>query len=110
MNVVILILVFLISIALLLGISFLLTRRAAFQVINIFRKNNAIGKHNAKTIDDLGLRPLSFTQRMFRPRNYKPQALKVLAEAQIIQVTEEGKFYISEEKLNDFLMKNKKTI
>ena len=79
-----------------------LMRRAARQVIKIFREYNATDAKNAKTIDELGLRPPSMMERMMRRRDYKPHALNALMKAEIIQVTKDGKLYLSEEKLIDF--------
>ena len=79
-----------------------LTRRAAHQVIKIFRENNAIDKKNAKTADELGLTPPGVLERMMRRRDYKPYALNALISAEIIQRTEDGKLYLSEEKLAEF--------
>ena len=85
----------------------LLMMRAFSSVIKIFRENNAINEKNAKTIDELGLRPPTFTQRMFRTRDYKPQALDLLRRADIVQMTEDGKLYLSEEKLASSKLKNR---
>ncbi len=76
-----------------------LTRRAVRQVIAIFKKNNALNPEQAKTIDELGLRPLTLGQRLLRARDYKPRAMKALIEAKIILATEDGRLYISEENL-----------
>jgi len=90
---------------LLLGLFFIprwLTRRAARQVIKIFRKNNATDSKTARTIDELGLRPPGMMERMMRRRDYKPHALNALMQAGVIQVTEDGRLYLSEEKLSEF--------
>jgi hypothetical protein len=79
-----------------------LMRRAARQVIKIFREHNATDAKNAKTIDELGLRPPGMMERMMRRRDYKPYALNALMKAEIIHQTEDGKLYLSEEKLSDF--------
>lgn len=76
-----------------------LIRHAISSVIQIFREHNAIDVRNAKTMDDLGLRPRAMMQRMFRRRDYKPQALQILMKAEIIQTTEDGKLYLSEDRL-----------
>jgi len=76
-----------------------LTRRAARQVIKIFRKHNAIDSKTARTVDELGLRPAGMMQRIGRRRDYKPQAMNVLLQVGVIQVTEDGRLYLSEEKL-----------
>jgi hypothetical protein len=78
-----------------------LVRRAALQVIKIFRKQNAVDKSTARTIDELGLRPPGMLQRMTQRRDYKPQALNALMQAEIIKTTEDGRLYISEERLAD---------
>lgn len=96
MNTILLTILFL---ALLLILPVVLTRRAVRQVIDIFKKKQAVGSVNAKTIDDLGLRPLTFRQRLLRARDYKPRAMNALMEAKIIQSTEDGRLYISEENL-----------
>ena len=74
-------------------------RRAARQVIKIFRAQNATENKNARTIDELGLRPPGMMERMMRRRDYKPQALNALVQVGVVKVTEDGKLYLSEEKL-----------
>ena len=76
-----------------------LLKRAARQVIKIFRENNATDRKNAKTIDELGLMPPGMLERMMRRRDYKPSALAALIRAEIVRQTEDGKFYLSEDKL-----------
>jgi hypothetical protein len=78
-----------------------LIRRAARQVIKIFRAQNATESKNARTIDDLGLRPPGMLERMMRRRDYKPQALNALMQVGVVKVTEDGKLYLSEEKLSE---------
>ena len=74
-------------------------KRAIPQVIRIFREYNAIGARNAKTQDELGLRPQGMLGGMFRGRDYKQYALSGMMKAEIIQVTEDGRLYLSEERL-----------
>ncbi len=76
-------------------------RRAIPQVIQMFRDNNAVGIKNAKTEEGLGFRRRNIMEGMFMPRDYKPRALTALIQAEIIQMTEDGKLYLSEEKLAD---------
>jgi len=78
-----------------------LMRRATRQVIKIFREHNATDNKNAKTIDELGLRPPGLMERMMRRRDYKPYALSALVNAGVVKTTEDGKLYLSEEKLAD---------
>ena len=74
-------------------------RRATRQVIRILKEHNAIDVKNAKTIDELGLRPRGRLEGMLRTRDYKPHALDALWKAEIVQTTEDGKLYLSEERL-----------
>ena len=76
-----------------------LLRRAIFKVIQIFQQHNAIGVKNAKAADELGLNPRTFVEGIFRGRDYKPRALQSLMQSEIVLMTEDGKLYLSEEKL-----------
>jgi hypothetical protein len=78
-----------------------LMRRAARQVIKIFRAQNATESKNARTIDELGLRPPGVLERMMRRRDYKPHALNALMQIGVVKVTEDGKLYLSEEKISE---------
>jgi len=69
------------------------------QVILIFREHTATNSRNAKTIDELGLSPQGMMGGMFRGRDYKQYAISLLMKSDIIQTTEDGKLYISEDKL-----------
>lgn len=68
-------------------------------MIAIFRRNNALDKKTAKTIDELELRPYGFADRMFHMRDFKPQALNALVNAGIIRDTEDGRLYLAEDAL-----------
>jgi hypothetical protein len=74
-------------------------RRAARQVIRIFRQNNATDSQKARTIDELGLRPPGVLERMMRRRDYKPHALDALIRLGVVKTTGEGKLYLSEARL-----------
>jgi hypothetical protein len=76
-----------------------LLRRAVRQVIKIFRWHNATDATNAKSNNELGLRPRPFLNRLMRTRDYKPYALTVMIRAGVVQLTDEGKLYLSEERL-----------
>lgn len=78
----------------------IILRRAISSVIRAFRQNKAIGPQNARTIDELGLRPRSLVQSIFRGTQYKTTALLVLRNAGVIVTTEDGKLYLSEENLS----------
>jgi hypothetical protein len=84
-------------------ISGLLVRRATFQVIGRFCSLEALDPGKARTVEDLGLAPPEFFQRMFRARDYKPHALQSLSKAGIVRSTQEGKLYMTEERLADNL-------
>ena len=74
-------------------------RRATRQVIRIFIELNATSVKNAKTLDELGLRPRGRLEGMLRTRDYKPHALDALWKAEIVQTTEDGRLYLSEDRL-----------
>ena len=75
-------------------------KKAMPSIVQVFRDHNAVGRDNAKTIDELGFMsniPKSMIARMFRPPDYRLMALLALLKATVVQRTEEGKFYLSEE-------------
>lgn len=82
-----------------IGLPQLLIGRTIPDVIKIFKNHDAIGLKNAKTVEELGLTSQTMVQRMWKPRDYKPRALQLLLNANIVQMTEDGKLYISEENL-----------
>jgi hypothetical protein len=73
--------------------------RAVPKVIRTFRQKNAISEKNAMTMDELELRPKSIFRRMFARRDYSQHALQFLIRADVIDITEEGKFFLNQEKL-----------
>ena len=77
----------------------LFIRRAIPSVIKVFRQNNAVGIKNARTINELGLKSQNIMDKMWKWRNYKPDALKILINVNIVQMSEDGKLYLSEENL-----------
>ena len=80
-------------------------RSAVSRVIEIFQQHKAIGIQQAKTIDELGLRPPGMLERFGRLRDYKQTALKLLLKGEAIRITEEGKLYIPEEKIEELASK-----
>lgn len=82
-------------------------KRAMSQVIRIFRVHRSLSKDNAKTVEELGLKSHSFMERFMKPRDYKPYAVQILARQGILCQTEDGRFYLSEEKLNELLEQKK---
>jgi len=89
--------------AALLVLAFLYSRyrmkRALRDVILIFREKNALENVDAKTKDELGLTPPGLLARMMSQRDYKPYALQLLIGAEVVQVTSEDKYYLSEKNL-----------
>ena len=95
---------FIILIVILFGLTVIfvpywLTMRSVPKVIKAFRLNNATRVHSAKPIEELELKPKSIFRRMFARRDYSQQALQFLIRADVVDITEEGKFYLNEEKL-----------
>jgi hypothetical protein len=80
-----------------------LMKRAMFKVIEIFCRQEALDRSHAKTIEELGLRGPDFLGRLTRFRDYKPQALRILRQKGIIEMTSEGKLYLPEERLQEGL-------
>jgi hypothetical protein len=103
MQLVLLIIIFLI---LLFVIPMTLNKRAVIHVIKKFRKFQAIDAESARTIEELGLNPPTFRERIMRFRDYKPAALQGLMRVDIIMMTEEGKVFLSEEKLKTTKLAN----
>ena len=82
-------------------------KRAMSQVIRIFRGHRSLSKENAKTMEELGLKPHGFMERFMKHRDYKPYAIQLLAKQGILCRTEDGRLYLSEEKLNELLQQKK---
>jgi len=74
-------------------------KRGMRQVILIFREHAATSSRNAKVIDELGLRPQGMMGGMFKGRDYKQYALSLLIKADIVATTEDGRLYLSEDRL-----------
>lgn len=88
----------------------LMVRRAAFKVIRTFCEIDALEPGKAKTQGELGLEPPGFFERFFKPRDYKPHALKIFHEAGIVRSTVDGRLYMVEEKLHDDLKCSKERL
>jgi hypothetical protein len=74
-------------------------RRAVRKVVLQFRKQGAISPATAATLDEFRLLEGSPFLRMFRLRDYRPYASRLLGQANIIRATEGGRVYLSEEDL-----------
>ena len=74
-------------------------RRAVNQVIAIFERNNALDVRSARTADELGLRPPTFLDGMLRMRDFKPYALQILMQTEVIRQTDGGRLYLAQNRL-----------
>ena len=79
----------------------LLTRRAAFKVVKIFCRCDALDPKSAKDAEELGLNPPGFFERIGRLRDYKPYALRALKETKVVRTTRDGRLYMAEDKLDE---------
>ncbi len=85
----------------------LLTRRAILRVIEIFYEHDALGTSGAKTLNELGLQSQNFLERMTRPRDYKQNAVQILIKEGIINVSEDGRLFMVEGKLDQNLRRKR---
>jgi len=99
MDIVVVILLILILGLLVFYLPRLLTKRAARQVVKLFRKAGATDAKHAVTLDSLGLVPAGMFSRMFQLRDYRPVATNLLIRANIIRQTRNGKYYLVEKEL-----------
>ena len=82
-----------------LFVPYWMTMRSIPKVIKQFRQKNAIGEKNALNIDELELKPKSIFRRMFARRDYSQQGLQFLIRSEVVDITEEGKFFLNEQNL-----------
>jgi hypothetical protein len=80
-----------------------MTRLAVPKVIKAFCQSDALDARHARTPVELGLAPPPFLQRMTRPRDYRPHALRLLREANVIRTAEDGRLYLSQRELGQEL-------
>ena len=103
MEIVLLIVIFMV---LLVVIPLMMNKNAVMQVIKRLRQHQALDIQSAKTVEEIGLQPLSLRERMLRFRDYKPAALQGLIRTNIVQTTEDGRVYLSEEHLRNSKLGN----
>jgi hypothetical protein len=82
-------------------ISALMMRRATLKVIKTFCEYEALDSRKARHAAEMGLDPPDLLERMLRPRDYRPQALRMLNQAGIVHSTGDGRLYMAEDKLDD---------
>jgi uncharacterized protein YneF (UPF0154 family) len=95
--------IFILAIIVFLALAFLgsnfMARRAIKSLIKMFRNGQALTPETARTTEELGMKPRRMLQlKAFR--DYKPAALQFLMRHNIIQATEDGRFFLSEEALS----------
>ena len=78
-------------------------RRSISKVVEIFRQHNALGISDAKTVEELGLEKPDFVKRVVRGRDFRQYALQILIKRGVIYVTEDGRLYMLENKLDQEL-------
>jgi len=94
--IILLVIIFILSV---IFVPYWMITRTVPKVIKAFRQKNAVGEKNAVTIDELELRPKSIFRRMFARRDYRQSALQFLIRGDVVDITEEGKFFLNEQKL-----------
>ena len=65
----------------------LLLQKALRRVVSVFRDQGATDARSARTLEALGLVQAGFLGRIFRPRDYRPQALRLLGQENVIRAT-----------------------
>jgi hypothetical protein len=75
-------------------------RRAVNQVMAVFERNNALDVRSAKTVDELGLRRPTFLDGMLRMRDFKPYALQILMQTDVVRQTDGGRLYLAQDRLH----------
>jgi len=86
-----------------LRIQAFLMKRAVSQVVESFRANHSLCSQGAKTAAELGLQPPNFWQRLYKPRDYKPYALRMLIQRGAVRLSDnDDKMCLLEQKLQNF--------
>ena len=68
-------------------------------MIKSLRENKATSITTARTLDELNLKPRSSFGKLNLLRDYNSYSLKMLVDEGIIKITEDGKLFLLEEKL-----------
>jgi hypothetical protein len=64
----------------------------------IFERNSALDVRSAKTVDELGLTPPTFLDGMLRMRDFKPYALQILMQTEVVRQTDGGRLYLAQDR------------
>jgi hypothetical protein len=95
--------VLILTVILLLAIAFAasnwMMRRAIKKVIKMLRDGQALSSETARTTEQLGFKQRQMLQFKLW-RDYTPAALQILMTANIIQSTEDGRLFLSEDNLS----------
>lgn len=82
-------------------------KRALRVIVAVFRAQGATSPKTAKRLEELGLMVGGgLFNNMFKPRDYRPYALRALSQANILRATDDGRFYLSEEELSHSTLKD----
>lgn len=76
-----------------------LLKRAVREVVALLRAKGATDPESAAMLEELGLERGGTFDRMFRLRDYRPSALRLLAQANVVRATDGGRIYLSEAQL-----------
>ncbi len=82
-------------------------KRAMRLIVAVFRAQGATSPKTAKRLEELGLVVTGgLFNNMFKPRDYRPYALRALSQANILRATDDGRVYLSEDELEHSTLKN----
>lgn len=68
-------------------------------VVELFQQHGAVSEDTALWPHEMGLGVPTMNRRLFRTRDYRPQALEVLIRAAVLAVCDDGKLFLVEENL-----------
>ena len=77
----------------------LMAKRAVRNVVLLLREHGAVTPETARTLEEVGIIRGNMMDRMFKLRDYRPQALRALVQASVVRATEDQRFYLSEDDL-----------
>jgi len=101
-----LIVIVIVAFVLVFYIQRLFVKKAMREVVSRFRKLGATSPEKATSLEQLDLVPPDFLRRMGRLRDYKPQALRLLVQRNVIKGTGDGRVYLSEDELRGSPLKD----
>ena len=93
------VLLFGVLIAAVIYVPYLLMRRGVRQVVSLFREQGAISPETAATLEELGITQRGHFEMVLRMRDYRPHAVHLLLQQNVIRATEEGRLYLCEDEL-----------